>query len=70
MEEKRFKVKFENGKIIPLEPINISEIKEGILIFFDFEKKNNLLKHSNKWVGDDFEECLKEVYDARGKAEF
>lgn len=76
MDTKKYRVKFENGMIKPLEPIDIHEVKEGIVIFFDVENKTDdkvyvsLLKHAGTWVGDDFEECLKDVYDARGKAQF
>ena len=37
MKKKQYKVRFENGKIIPLEPIDLDEIKEGMIIFFDEE---------------------------------
>lgn len=30
----------------------------------------SLLKHAGKWVGDDLEKCMKEVYKARGEVEF
>jgi hypothetical protein len=30
----------------------------------------SLLKHAGKWVGDDLEKCMKEVYGARGEVEF
>ena len=30
----------------------------------------SLLKHVGSWVGDDFEECLQAVYDARLPAKF
>ena len=29
-----------------------------------------LLKYSGKWVGDDLEQCLDEIYAARAEAEF
>jgi hypothetical protein len=29
-----------------------------------------LLKHAGTWKGDDLEQCLKEVYAARGETEF
>lgn len=40
MDKKRYKVKIENGKIIPLEPIDIKDIKEGVVIFFDKDIKD------------------------------
>ena len=30
----------------------------------------SLLKHAGTWVGDDFEDCLQAVYDARLPAKF
>jgi hypothetical protein len=30
----------------------------------------SLLRHAGKWQGDDFEECLKAVYDSRSEAQF
>ena len=40
MNEKRYKVKIENGNIIPLEPIDLNEVKEGFVVLFD--TKENL----------------------------
>ena len=40
MRKKQYKVKVENGKIIPLEPLDIKDIKEGIVIFFEDELKD------------------------------
>ena len=37
MSKKQYKVKYENGHLTPLEPINFDEVKEGIVIFFDEE---------------------------------
>lgn len=36
----------------------------------EFSTARSLLKYAGTWVGDDFEECLQAVYDARGKAQF
>ncbi|HKP54596.1 MAG TPA: hypothetical protein VJ183_18315 [Chloroflexia bacterium] len=33
----------------------------------DFSTASSLLKFAGTWEGDDFEECLQAVYDARGK---
>jgi hypothetical protein len=30
----------------------------------------SLLRHAGTWEGDDFEECLKAVYDSRSEAKF
>ena len=30
----------------------------------------SILRHVGKWAGDDFEECLQQVYATRGKAKF
>lgn len=35
MSKKQYKVKIENGKIIPLEPFDLENIKEGMIIFFE-----------------------------------
>ena len=72
MNKKQYKVRIENGQIIPLEPIDLESKKEGIIIFFDddFSTTKSLLKFANTWVGNDLEECLEEVYRTRGKAEF
>jgi len=74
MAKKQYKVKIENGKIIPLEPIDLVTSKEGIIIFLDEEvfesTPKSLLKYSGAWVGNDFEECLKHVYETRGKTKF
>ena len=37
MKKKQYKVKIENGNIIPLESIDTGESREGIVIFFDKE---------------------------------
>ena len=37
MKKKQYKVRFENWKIISLEHIDLNEVKEGIIIFFDEE---------------------------------
>ena len=77
MKKKQYKVKYENGQIKPLEPLDMENNQEGIVIFEDQKpelyKKSlgkSLAKHAGAWVGDDLDECLKEVYNARGKAEF
>ena len=35
MKKKQYKVKIENGNIIPLESIDTGESAEGVIIFFD-----------------------------------
>lgn len=59
MNKKQYKVRIENGQIIPLEPIDIENIKEGIIIFFEpFEeiKKNKT----------DIEEKIKAIESVSG----
>ena len=77
--KKQYKIKYENGAIKPLEPIDLEGIQEGFVIFLDLDdpakankssKADSLLKYAGTWAGDDLEECLKEVYESRGKAEF
>ena len=65
MKKKQYKVKFENGKITPLEPIDLKEIKEGLVIFFDeeigsFEEEKKLTKET---LGTLSEESLKKIWD-------
>ena len=71
MKKKQLKVRIENGKIKPLEPLDIDEVKDGIIIFLDDEiKTNSLLKYAGKWHGEDLEQCLDDVYKSRGHTEF
>lgn len=42
MNKKQYKVKIENGKIIPLEPIDLKNIKEGMIIFFEPLEENTI----------------------------
>ena len=49
--------------VLPAETNSTSEDSE-------FSTARSLLKYAGTWVGDDFEECLQAVYDARGKAQF
>lgn len=48
MKKKQYKVKIDNGQIIPLEPIDLGNIKEGMIVFFEpFEeiaKKNDAIE--------------------------
>jgi hypothetical protein len=37
---------------------------------YPYSTAGSLLKHMGKWAGDDLEERLREVYAARGKAQF
>ena len=63
MKKKQYKVRFENGKIIPLEPIDLDEIKEGMIIFFDEEVgtfQDKLVKESSAPLS---ESSLKKVWD-------
>ena len=65
MKKKQYKVKFENGKITPLEPIDLKEVKEGLVIFFDeeigsFEEEKKLTKET---LGTLSEESLKKIWD-------
>ena len=38
MKKKQYKVKIENGQVIPLEPFDLQGTKEGIIIFFELEE--------------------------------
>ena len=37
MKKKEYKIKVENGEIKPVEPLDLTNLKEGIIIFFDDE---------------------------------
>ena len=41
MIKKQYKVKIENGQVIPLEPFDMQGTKEGIIIFFEYEDNLN-----------------------------
>ena len=63
MGKKQYKVKYENGKLTPLEPIKFNEMKEGIVIFFDEEIgtfKDKPLKESTASLS---EKSLKKIWD-------
>ena len=51
MKRKEYKVKIENGEIKPLEPLDLSNVKEGIVIFFEpLEKIANDNKEIEKKI--------------------
>ncbi len=63
MKKKQYKVRFENGKITPLEPIDLKEVKDGMIIFFDEEVgtfQDKLAKESSASLS---ESSLKKVWD-------
>lgn len=63
MKKKQYKVRFENGKITPLEPIDLKEVKDGMIIFFDEEIgtfQDNLAKGSSALLS---EKSLKKIWD-------
>lgn len=63
MNKKQYKVKYENGQLTPLEPINFNEVKEGIVIFFDEELgtfKDKSTKETKALLSED---SLKKVWD-------
>lgn len=62
MKKKQYKVKFENGKVIPLEPIDLKEVKEGIIIFFD-EEFGTFDEEKKETLGILSEESLKKVWN-------
>lgn len=52
MRKKQYKIKIENGKITPLEPIDLSQEKEGFIIFFEEEKlAQNKKEALSKMIG-------------------
>lgn len=48
----------------------LPEAGESELEDAPFSTARAILKHAGTWAGDDFEECLQAVYDARGQAKF
>lgn len=58
MKKKQYKVKIENGNIIPLELIDTGESREGIVIFFD---KDESAGYQSKPVWEAFDEIMKDV---------
>ena len=54
MNKKQYKVKIEHGKIIPLEPIDLENVKEGMIVFLEpFEegiKKNDEIERKIKAI--------------------
>lgn len=63
MKKKQYKVRFENGKITPLEPIDFKEIKEGLIIFFDEEVGTTKKKNIYETTGILSEDSLKKIWD-------
>ena len=61
MNKKQYKVKYENGQLTPLEPINFNEVKEGIVIFFDEEI--GTFKELKESTASLSEKSLKKVWD-------
>ena len=63
MKKKQYKVRFENGRITPLEPIDFKEVKDGMIIFFDEEVgtfQDKLVKESSALLS---ESSLKKIWD-------
>ncbi|GJD23959.1 hypothetical protein RIVM261_089150 [Rivularia sp. IAM M-261] len=57
------------SKLIPLN----NETETGALqnnITFIPASGRSILRHLGTWQGDDYEECLKLVYNSRGQAKF
>ena len=57
MKRREYKVKIENGQVIPLEPFDLTSPKEGIIVFFEYEdnlnppqKKSRIIKRDD-WDG-------------------
>ena len=67
MKEKKYKIKVENGEIKLLEPLDLSKVKEGIIIFFEIEeaekKPNETFPKEKKKLNLDWIGCLKEYRD-------
>lgn len=59
MKKKQYKVKIENGNIIPLESIEVDQVKEGIVIFFDEDEIID--SQTKKPVWEAFEEIMQDV---------
>ncbi|OGI07176.1 MAG: hypothetical protein A3F80_05195 [Candidatus Melainabacteria bacterium RIFCSPLOWO2_12_FULL_35_11] len=63
MDKKQYKVKYENGKLTPLEPIRFNERKEGIVIFFDEEIGTFQDKATKESKASLSENSLKKIWD-------
>ena len=63
MKRKQYKVRFENGKIIPLEPIDLKEVKDGMIIFFDEEIGMFQDKPAKESSASLSESSLKKIWD-------
>ena len=63
MKKKQYKVRFENGKITPLEPIDLKEVKDGMIIFFDEEVGTFKEKSLQESTASLSEKSLKKVWD-------
>ena len=61
MNKKQYKVKYENGQLTPLEPINFNQVNEGIIIFFDEEL--GTFKELKESTASLSEKSLKKVWD-------
>ncbi len=48
MKRKQYKVKIENGNITPLEPFDLEDYKEGIIIFLEEGKENTEIRIDDK----------------------
>lgn len=70
MRKKEYKVKIANGRILPLEPFDLFNEKEGLIIFFDEEinksdKDLKLLKELIGGINEEppYEELTPELID-------
>lgn len=61
--KKEYKIRIENGKIKPLEPIDIEGIREGKIIFFDLKEINPSLESEEKKIWEIALEIGKSIPD-------
>ena len=59
MDKKQYKIKYENGTINPLEPINIEGAKEGYVVFLESDSDLYLSKEKPIW--ETIDEIVKDV---------
>lgn len=59
MNKKQYKIKYENGRINPLEPIDIEEAKEGYVIFLESDSDPHIIKEKPIW--ETIDEIVKDV---------
>lgn len=61
--KKEYKIRIENGKIEPLEPIDIEGVREGKIIFFDLYETSPPFKSKEKTIWEEIIEIGNSIPD-------